>query len=448
MLSEKMNSVLTDVTPGSPMHQAMSRYWLPAFLSRDMPEPDSEPMRVTLLGKTFVAFRDSAGRVGLLDEHCCHRAASLCLGRVEEGGIRCLYHGWKFDVDGVALDTPNVSDERVRSKIRQPSYPVKEAGGIVWAYIGPGDKEPPLPDEGFFHVPVENVFVEIVVFPTNFTRAMEGVLDNTHVAILHKDSAPPDTSAQLAPRLELQETEYGFRYAILREHRAENGEVYDAARITSFTFPSHVYQTSDRRMLIPDEAKEVFMTRSERKTVFRSVAISVPITNDVTHHYVVWWDPDHALGVGEEEQRFRKYFGLEIEELRRTGMSREGFANRPRIEDSYGQNRAAMKRGETFTGFYPFFQEDWAVVASMGPIAGRPQEQLMHSDIAVSAYRRLLIENALAVQKGHEPVGIDLKRRPYSIACTVERHEDWREFFDDGPSTRAPVVKVPETAES
>ena len=115
---------------------------------------------------------------------------------------------------------------------------VKEAGGIVWAYLGPADKEPPLPDEGFFHVPVENVFVEVVAFPTNFTRAMEGVLDNTHVAILHKDSAPPDIAVQLAPRLELQETVYGFRYAILRENRAEDGEAYDAARITSFALPS------------------------------------------------------------------------------------------------------------------------------------------------------------------------------------------------------------------
>src|SRR5215469_4224792 len=137
MISLCENELLTRVGPDTPMGRAMRRYWLPVCTSAQLPEPDGRPLRVALLGEAFVAFRDSRGRVGLLDEFCMHRRASLALGRVEKNGIRCLYHGWKFGVDGAVHETPNHPDPRLCQGLRAPAYPVREAGGLVWAYIGP-----------------------------------------------------------------------------------------------------------------------------------------------------------------------------------------------------------------------------------------------------------------------------------------------------------------------
>src|SRR5437016_4734164 len=136
MLSEADNELITQVGPGTPMGEVFRRFWMPACLSQDLPGPESDPVRVRVLGEDLVAFRDVEGRVGVLDEFCCHRTASLTLGRVEGCGIRCIYHGWKFAVDGTILETPNVEDDRIKTRMKQPAYPTREAGGIVWCYMG------------------------------------------------------------------------------------------------------------------------------------------------------------------------------------------------------------------------------------------------------------------------------------------------------------------------
>src|SRR5580698_6383454 len=145
MLTAEENEVLCRVGPGTPMGTVLRRYWTPAFQLGDLPAPDCPPVRVTILGENFVAFRDTAGRLGFLDELCCHRGASLAFGRVEECGIRCLYHGWKYAVDGTILETPNMADSRYRQAIKAPAYPVCEVGDVVWAYLGPPELIPPEP---------------------------------------------------------------------------------------------------------------------------------------------------------------------------------------------------------------------------------------------------------------------------------------------------------------
>ena len=142
MLTREDNTLICRVGPGTPMGAVMRRYWHPVCTSAQLPAPDCAPLRVRLLGEDFVAFRDTGGRVGVLDELCMHRGASLALGRVEEGGLRCLYHGWKFSVDGALLETPNHNDPKYRERMKAPAYPVREAGGLVWAYLGPKDREP------------------------------------------------------------------------------------------------------------------------------------------------------------------------------------------------------------------------------------------------------------------------------------------------------------------
>src|SRR5690242_20439361 len=154
MLSREDNELLTRVGAGTPMGNMLRRYWMPAVLSEDLPAPDCPPVRVKLLGEELVAFRDSSGRLGLLDEYCPHRLTSLFLGRNEECGLRCVYHGWKFDVDGNCVDMPNEpADSRFKEKIRQVTYPTAEYGGIIWAYLGPADKKPDLPGHEFLRAP-------------------------------------------------------------------------------------------------------------------------------------------------------------------------------------------------------------------------------------------------------------------------------------------------------
>jgi nitrite reductase/ring-hydroxylating ferredoxin subunit len=412
MLSAELNQILTDVMPGSHMHDLMGRYWLPVLLSRDLPEPDSDPRRVTIIGKNMVAFRDTAGTVGLLDEHCCHRSASLCLGRVEEGGIRCLYHGWKFDAEGRALDLPNIANKKLLEKVRQRAYPVREAGGIVWAYLGPRELEPAFPDHEFFHLPPENVFADIIVFSANFTRAVEGIIDSSHVGILHGTFAGelrPDMKSGLTPHLELEETEFGFHYAAIRP-TPDGAPGTVGVRLTAFAYPSNCSLT----------------------TANKSLMVSVPVSNDRTHHFMIFWNADVKIGVGEDCEALRRSVGIDDEAMDRFGLSRDthDLPDRPNPGNNYLQDRRAMRAKESFTGLYPFMQEDCVVTVSMGPIAERPEENMLFPDLAVGAYRRLMIDNAIAIREGKEPAGVRLQRRPQALRAEVQVQESWENIFE------------------
>src|ERR1700691_2309415 len=149
MLSREANERLCRVGPRTPMGNMLRRFWTPICTSAQLPRRDCDPLVARLMGQTFVVFRDTLGRVGVLDELCMHRGASLALGRVEDCGIRCIYHGWKFSVDGTVLDIMNSPDERLKQRLKATAYAVREAGGIVWTYIGPREAEPPFPQHGF-----------------------------------------------------------------------------------------------------------------------------------------------------------------------------------------------------------------------------------------------------------------------------------------------------------
>src|SRR4051794_300281 len=154
VLTKEQNELLTRTGPGTPMGKLMRRYWVPALLSWELPEPDCEPVRVKLLGEQLVAFRDTAGRVGMLDELCAHRCVSLWLGRNEDSGLRCVFHGWKYDVDGNCVDMPNEPAETdFKDRVKQIAYPAVELGGIIWTYMGPPELKPALPKFEFTQVP-------------------------------------------------------------------------------------------------------------------------------------------------------------------------------------------------------------------------------------------------------------------------------------------------------
>ncbi|MBV8089314.1 MAG: Rieske 2Fe-2S domain-containing protein, partial [Alphaproteobacteria bacterium] len=225
MLTREDNELVTRTGPGTPMGNVLRRYWIPAFLARELPEPDCPPVRVRLLGEKLVGFRDSQGRVGLVDEFCPHRRASLWFGRNEESGLRCVYHGWKFDVDGNCVDQMN-EPEPFCQKVRLTTYPTVEIGGLIWAYMGPREKMPPPPAFEWTQVPETHRHVSKVWEECNWLQALEGGIDTSHAPILHRTITANTTRPGIpvqgpfvrgkAPTLEVDVTDYGYRYVGIR----------------------------------------------------------------------------------------------------------------------------------------------------------------------------------------------------------------------------------------
>jgi nitrite reductase/ring-hydroxylating ferredoxin subunit len=232
MLTKERNDFLCRVGAGTPMGEAMRCFWWPVLLSNELPCL-SDPVLVRLLGERFVAFRDGEGRVGILDELCSHRGASLTVGRVEDDGIRCVYHGWKFSAEGGLVHAPNVESKDYCQNVRHPSYPVHEAGGLIWVYIGPRDREPPFRHFPWMDLPASRLDIFGFVLPTNFLSELENHADGAHSTLHHDISFDvqsvgkkmmEDTfsvSIEAPPiRGEIEETEFGFYYAIIRDDLA------------------------------------------------------------------------------------------------------------------------------------------------------------------------------------------------------------------------------------
>jgi len=252
MLSREENEYLCRTGPGTPMGSLMRRYWLPVMLGNEITEPDSPPVRVRVLSEDLVAFRDSTGQVGLIDAHCAHRGASLFFGRNEECGLRCVYHGWKYDVSGQCVDMPNEpAESNFRQKIKTTAYPTVEEAGLVWAYMGPTEKQPPFRHFVPPSIPNDQWQASKIPVHCNYVQSMEGNIDSAHISFLHRnfvDFEPVNDgtdeagypslkmsnyirASSRAPHLEVEDTEYGFRYAALR--RTPSGQILPTLRSTT-----------------------------------------------------------------------------------------------------------------------------------------------------------------------------------------------------------------------
>ncbi len=186
MLSAQDNELMCQVGAGTPMGDLMRQYWLPALMSKDLPAPDSEPMRLRLLGENLIAFRTTSGAVGVVANACPHRGASMFFGRNEEEGLRCVYHGWKFAVDGECVDMPSEPPEsNFRSKVRIGAYPVQERGGVVWTYMGPREVPPPLPGLEINMLGEGGATPSLTMMDANWMQTIEGDLDTAHLGFLH-----------------------------------------------------------------------------------------------------------------------------------------------------------------------------------------------------------------------------------------------------------------------
>ena len=391
MLSKEDNELICRVGPGTPMGTALRRFWLPAVLSTELPEADGDPVHVELLGQNFVAFRDTNGNVGLLDEHCCHRSASLTVGRVENCGIRCIYHGWLFGVDGTVLETPNVADPLFKTRFKAKSYPVREAGGLVWAYLGDPALQPPLPDFPFNNAPENMRVSEIAIHSSNYVQVMEGLLDSSHLSILHsstlqKITQSADSDTQYAkstgimkdvtsPHMESERTAFGSHYIAVRP---TNG--MDQTRITPYIAPFWVVLANG------DLAMGFFPMNDEKTIVFH-----------------VWFDGKSEFGVEPLKSTQLRLTGLDPETLVAYGQTRTTHTgpNRMHRGNGWRQDRVALRNGH-FTGMPPITQEDALVTTSSGAIRDRSTERLCAADIAIVHLYRILLDLARASEAGRE----------------------------------------------
>ena len=413
MTTRAENDLMTRIEGDAPMGRLMrAHYWIPFAQSAHIVAGEA-PLPVRLFGENFVAFRAEDGRIGFLDELCPHRRASLLLGRIEGNGVRCIYHGWKVDVSGRVVDCPTqtVRAEQFAANVPVLHFPVHEAGGLAWVWLG-GGEVPPFPNLPFADEDLYRYWVTCRV-PCNWLQGLEGSVDSVHAGMLHQTWIAKSVSiaehanlgfalAQAAPTYETQATDYGLRAAALR--RTADGRTY--VRVTEHLMP-------------------LVTATPAGSTTPRLAAVFVITPVDDTHHLLFFGTvgptPHSAVPLDEIAMQDPGYLP---EALDYTGL-RGDRANR------WGQDRSLMTDGH-YTGFgRSLLEEDAAVQSSMGPIVDRSLEHLSSSDVAVAQLRKMLLAGLSAAESGGAPPGsvhtAGGVRLPYATEMLVDEGERWEE---------------------
>src|SRR5919199_2435832 len=392
MLSQADNELITRVGPGTPMGTLMREYWIPALLSSELPAPDCNPVRVLLLGEKLIAFRDSQGKVGLLDNNCPHRGASLFFARNEECGLRCVYHGWKFDVAGQCVDMPNEPPEsNFKDKVRARAYPCRERGGVVWTYMGPRKAPPPLPDLEANVAEGAEQWVRCAQLEGNWLQILEGDLDTTHVGFLHygglsPDDQPPGSFSEYQLRqkpahFEVIDTPGGVAYGARRP--GPPGQHY--WRIAQFAMPFYTFTPPGVLGVKKNNGARVPMDDHHTLSFFMNVGGRRPGTGPQLSVF-----PNYRPNTTDWYGRFR----LEPDSSNDFLIDRE-------------LQRSAQGLGG-YTGIESILMQDAAMTASMGPIFDRSKERLGSADAMVIQVRRRLLNAVKAhMERGITPTGVD-----------------------------------------
>ncbi len=387
MLSAQNNELITRVGPGTPMGDALRRYWLPILMDFELPEPDCDPVRVRLLGEDLVAFRDSKGRLGLLPDACPHRRVSLFFGRNEEEGLRCVYHGWKFDVDGECVDQPNEPAlSNFRHKVRTRAYKTWEGGNVIWAYMGPADQAPPPPAFEWTTVPDSHRGVTKLIQTCNWVQSVEGGIDTSHSSFLHNNNLADKTllrSRSTAPNLEVEQTDYGYTYSSVRHLSEEEGNY---VRTYHYVLPFHQLRAAQ----VSNSGKPV-QPRS-------SGHCWVPIDdeNTMVFNWTFTWDENPLSPKDQRLEGTGNEWDVDID--RKTFIAKRNKSNDWLIDRD-------MQRTKNFTGIVGVNTQDRALQETMGTIADRSNEHLGTSDRAIIAMRKLLAEAVRVVSDGGTPRG-------------------------------------------
>jgi len=379
MLRAEQSELLTRTGPATAMGELFRRYWIPALLAEELPENDCPPVRVKLLSERLLAIRDSNGDLGLIDEFCAHRGVSLWFGRNEECGIRCAYHGWKFNVKGECLDVPSEPEESgFRKKIKLKSYPLVERGGILWTYMGPPEQQPPLPEWEFIMVPRGQSYTSKRLQENNWLQALEGGIDSAHVSFLHRGNLNSDPLFRGArgnaynlsdsqPHFEVVEHRSGLFIAARR--RAEEGHYY--WRITPWVMPCFT--------MVPPRGDHPIHGH-----------FWIPIDDENCWAWSFDYHPTRKLTEAElAAMRDGKGIHVKVE----PGTYRP-LANK---DNDYLIDRAAQKAGRAYSGVEGIGMQDASLQESMGPIVDRTKENLTTTDNGIIMARIKLIKAAKAL---------------------------------------------------
>ena len=405
MLSKEDNELLTRTDPGTPMGDLMRRYWIPALLSEEIAAPDCPPARVKLLGEELVAFRDTQGRIGLIGEHCAHRGTSLFFGRNEECGLRCVYHGWKYDVEGNVLETPaepGASD--FSKKVRHAAYPTHEANGVIYAYLGPRAKMPLFPNYEWTQVPLEFSYVTKCLLECNYLQGLEGECDSSHLSFLHRAFTNERNQTMYkqdtAPVYETEDADFGIRLIATR-----NSDNQYYVRFSAFVMP-----------------------------VYGCVPAGRP-TNELEGYEIHTYVPADDTHCWRYDIGFRRDRAVRAEELHRRKQINPDYSKIRNARNNYLQDRH-MQRTVNFTGIEDFLNHDACATESMGAIFDRSKEHLGVSDKAVIAVRKRLLGAVKGLQQANEPPHLVFKEErnwfPHidCFAHLVPKNLSWRQKFD------------------
>ena len=417
MLTHEENELLCRVEGEAAMGQLMRRHWIPACLIEEVAEPDCTPKKVRLLGEDLVVFRDSDGRLGVLDERCPHRRASLALGRNEECGLRCLYHGWKIDVEGNVLEMASEPPESgLVQKVKMKAYPVREAGGFVWTYLGPAETMREFEAPAFAPTADTNVSIVKIHVDCNWAQVLEGQIDSAHSSSLHSSDITPARvdsaknagthwlrpSTDKAPRLQVERTSYGFHYAAIRRPIA-NSATHDYVRKT-------VYIAAVRLSHSAQQLLQCHQRHRPRRRYAHGVLFYCLARNR----------RDRSGGLAQIQRRAAGH----------RSHSAISVICEPAV-NGYLQDRNAMKLGD-FTGIRGIPNQDISMWETMGAIADRTKERLGASDLAVAEFRQLMVDAAREMQKGGPALGRTEPHIPHVNISSYERvlpkSVDWRTF--------------------
>ena len=423
------NEILTRVGPGTPMGELMRQYWIPALMSSEL-RCDGPPLRLKLLGEELVAFRTTSGKVGIMDHHCPHRRTSLFFGRNEEDGIRCVFHGWKFDAAGNCLDQPNVPPQLGAAyRVTAKAYRTTEQVGIIWVYMGRRAEPPPLPRFPAFDLPQDRLSVWCEQRACNYLQPIEGELDTSHAGFLHMGQASRGTHAN---------TSYGASLDV--ENRAVEYKVLDTdvGLIAGGHRPADECNTYWRigNLLLP------FWTQPP-PCAFGSEAVArawVPMDDTHTMLFAISTDT-YVMAMGPRASRPTSIPGMSFD-----------YEFLPNTADWYGRWRMArnlandylidreVQRDVSYSGIEGLDVQDSMVQETMGAITDRSQEHLVPSDLAVARIRRRLLEAAKALRDaGTVPPGVD-RPEGYHRWCgflVAPREKDLTQVYEEAVAARA-----------
>ena len=454
MLSTEDNELLCRVGPGTPMGAFMREYWLPAFLPSELPEADGAPMRLRLLGENLIAFRVSSGKFGLMAHNCPHRGASLFFGRNEEEGIRCVYHGWKFDVSGNCVDMPNEPAESdFKTKVKATAYPCVERNGIVWAYMGPRETPPPLPE--WLPNLEENCQVWMRLQESNWLQALEGDIDTVHAFFLH---AGHYTTSQSLPgsdayyitqqrhgRFVAQEHDVGASYAAVRD--ADPGTEY--WRMGHFLLP--FYTMNAPGLLGIKNQSLAWVPLDDHNTMVWTVGRQAPLPpeTETIGGFKAGYVRRDPIGKNDPYGA-RNDQGVPIRKFNHTSDWLGRFRPIANQHNDYLIDRDLQRSMGTYSGI-PQIAQDAMAQETMGPLYDRRQERLGTSDVMIIRTRRKLLDCVRAFQtRGAPPPGVDRPElyRMRSGGVIVTRGVNGLDAMSDLLFDRVPLAEFRERWEA